>query len=277
MEVVAFFGALCSCAACYIKGLHNQRRFTTCCHFQTLLRLIYNRGFPVSSARSSASDGPWGAGQSQMQLLQLPAAGPADEEEGPSDMEMTPAVIQNDGRYSIVVSVSRWYEMAVQLSANIVDQPSICVAASSQPMMYAIPAGDALPQKLAPHVHRQGSQVYMCVHNPMTDCSLVELRALLTKAAMDVIVIVILPAAHLWDQDLQRAPVVRLHAHHESRYVATEADLYAWFTLMASGIFTKLVFILPYVESSPVESSQVWRVANMLLQCEILAGWGGMG
>ena len=176
---------------------------------------------------------------------------------------------ESDARYSIVISVSNWYEMAVQLEIDraVANEPDLCV--TRRPVLYALPAEDALPRRIAPRVHREGNQLYICMHNPMTDCNLAEMRALITKAARDVALVVLLPLLGLWETELSRAPARRLHAHKETRYVATLADLHVWFVLMTSGMLSRLAFVLPYAPQDRVQSTKIWKIASSIMPCHV--------
>ena len=53
-----------------------------------------------------------------------------------------------------------------------------------------------------------GHQIYVCPHNPMTDLNIVELRDLMTKADIDVTLMLVLPPGDLLDRAWTRADSV---------------------------------------------------------------------
>ena len=89
----------------------------------------------------------------------------------------------------------------------------------------------------------EDSLLYVCVHNPMTDLSIIEMKELLTKASVAIVLVVILPVLGHLEGALQVSCTMRLHANSETRYVATYADLDEWLSLF--GILNQTMLTLP--------------------------------
>ena len=129
---------------------------------------------------------------------------------------------------------------------------------------------DALPYRVAPRVLTLGSLLYVCVHNPMIDVNLVEMRELVNKADQNITLVVILPAVHLLERELEVSPKMRLHGDKETRHMASHADLQVLLMLLTSGVFTSLALLLPYASTDFLEAPQVWSIAQNTVGANIL-------
>ena len=173
-------------------------------------------------------------------------------------------------RYSLVVARSCWYEVHCQYSMEpgfAADLPTIEV--TSQPLLLAMNQRPDLSKVIAHRICAGDDLLYLCVHNPMTDLHIVEMKELLTKADRGIALVVMLPAMEHWDRALETSVISRLHADKESRYVTTLADLSAWLSILNMGVFLKVLLILPYHERSSLKSSPLWKMAVDTMKSEI--------
>ena len=176
-------------------------------------------------------------------------------------------------RFSIVIARSSWYEIAIQKEMDITSMASPDFTAPSHGLsvIYACPLAKALPNLVACRIETADSLLYICVHNPMVDLNLVELRDLVNKADRNIAVCIILPSAHLMEAELGRADSMRLHGNKETRYMATFADYHAWLMLLCSGIFESLILIWPYESQASLASSQIWSISLSTSSCIIVS------
>ena len=114
------------------------------------------------------------------------------------------------------------------------------------------------------------SLVYLCCHNPAVDVCLLELTTQIRKSEKDVTLVVILPPWDLFEESLQNGgQVVRLHANKEASFVATASDFCSWLTQLTTGIFPRLLLVIPF-RSSPPESD-LWESVSRIVHTEVLA------
>ena len=183
----------------------------------------------------------------------------------------TAFVESSQRRYSLVVGRNAWYEVHCQYSMEpgfAAELPTIRV--SSDPVLVAMRQGHTLSKLVAHRVCVGDDLLYMCVHNPMTDLHIIELKELLTKADRGIVLVVVLPALEHFERALQNPMTNRLHAHKESRYVATHADFSAWLSVFSMGLFPKVLLILPYHDASAVVTSILWRIASETVKSELM-------
>jgi hypothetical protein len=183
-----------------------------------------------------------------------------------------PRLMNEDVRYNIVIARQTWFEISIQREFPVASSSmqDIVVATNSCPNLYALPMLDALPYRVAPRVLTTDNLLYVCVHNPMVDINLVEMRELINKADRNIVLVVILPAVQLLERDLELPQKMRLHGNKETRYMASFADLHAWLMLLGSGIFSSLTLLLPYASLESLQDSQVWSIAKSTLTTNIL-------
>ena len=188
------------------------------------------------------------------------------------DAEADTLFVQSaERRYSLVVGRNAWYEVHCQYSMEpgfAADLSRIRV--SSEPILVAIHQSHALSKIVAHRVSVGDDLLYVCVHNPMTDLHIIELKELLTKADKGITLVVVLPAVEYFDHALSNPMTNRLHAHKQSRYVATHADFSAWLSEISMGVFPKILLILPYHDVSAVETSILWRIARDTMKSELM-------
>ncbi len=155
---------------------------------------------------------------------------------------------RKETRYNVVIARASWFEISIQreLNAAASTWQDINPAMNGCPKLYAVPMCDAVPYRVAPRVATSKNLLYICVHNPMVDINLIEMRELINKANRNVVLVVILPAVQLLEKDLGSPRAMRLHGNAETRYIASFADLDNWLRLLSSSIFSSLTLILPY-------------------------------
>ena len=106
-------------------------------------------------------------------------------------------------RYSVVVGRDAWYELRCQYPMEpdfAAELPSIHV--DSYPVLVAMRQDPALSKLVAHRLCAGDDLLYVCVHNPMTDLHIIELKELLTKADRGIVLVVVLPALEEFDQAL---------------------------------------------------------------------------
>ena len=180
-----------------------------------------------------------------------------------ADVQSEEIVGSAQRRYSVVVGREAWYEVHCQYSMEpdfAAELPSIHV--DSYPVLVAMRQDPALSKLVAHRLCAGDDLLYVCVHNPMTDLHIIELKELLTKADRGIVLVVVLPALEEFDQALLNPMTNRLHAYKEARYVATHADFSSWLSVISMGLFPKVLLILPYHDVSVVTSSTLWRIAS---------------
>ena len=117
--------------------------------------------------------------------------------------------------------------------------------------------------------HRTEELLYVCVHNPMTDLHILEMRELLVKATRDIMLLIILPAVSEFSAILERPFAARLHARKDSRYVATLADMYCWITTLNSRVFPNVMIVLPYYDRELLQASELWKLFQRTVNSEV--------
>ena len=168
----------------------------------------------------------------------------------------------NDGdiKYAVVIARQQWFEISIQRN-TFPSTPDIEVPDETKPVIYAVPMADALPVLIAARVSSAGCSLYICVHNPLNQVPVVEMRELVDKADRNIMLIVILPEAELLDMALMdpNSSITRLHGHKETRYLNVHADWHHWLNELASGVFTRLAVILPYSSQEQLQKTMLWK------------------
>ena len=112
--------------------------------------------------------------------------------------------------------------------------------------------------------------LYVIHHNPMRDVDFVEVKELLGKASRGVALLVILPACEHLSSALEGSDSVRFHLGKSSRSVSSFADFSCWLSNLSSGLFHKVVVILPFIDRDCMTSTELWLLLQSLLpQLEI--------
>jgi hypothetical protein len=177
-------------------------------------------------------------------------------------------------RYSIVVARSSWFEVLMQkeMDEEVPLELQDIAPCATGPKLFAMSQRPSLSNEVARRVATGGDLLYVCVHNPMVEVNLVEMAELLRKADKGIILVIVLPVLEHLEQALPSKPpsVARLHANKESRYVATLADLSTWFMVLSTGIFPKVIVIMPFHSRESLSDSLIWQLVEKTVDAEVL-------
>ena len=170
------------------------------------------------------------------------------------------------GSYSIVIPRGRWYEVG----AMIPFEPGILQQSPRLPVnigvcFCTIQCRVDLLSWAAHTFAGEEDLLYVIPHNPMRDVDFVEVKELLGKASRGVALLVILPACEHLSSAVQGSDSVRFHLGKSSRSVSTFADLSCWPSNLSSGLFHKVVVILPFLDRDRMTSTELW----LLLQSHL--------
>ena len=104
------------------------------------------------------------------------------------------------------------------------------------------------------------SQGFLVVtsHNPMRHLDLVEVKELLGKAYRGVALLLVLPPCEYLSSDLEGSDNVQNHLGKSSRNVSSLADFSCWLSNLSSGLFHKVVLILPFLDQDRMTSTALW-------------------
>jgi hypothetical protein len=174
-------------------------------------------------------------------------------------------------RYCLVVARVAWYEIHCQLPFRpdvFRDLPAIDMHTGVKAL--AMPHTGDLPQITVHCLSHVQELLYVCVHNPMVDLHILEMRELLVKATKDIVLVIILPTCEHFSTSLENPPAARLHAHKDSRFVATLADMSCWLTMLSTGVFSKVLLVLPYLDREKMQDSSLWTVIKHTVDSEIV-------
>ena len=112
--------------------------------------------------------------------------------------------------------------------------------------------------------------LYVCVHNPLTDLHIIEMKELTVKATKDIRLLIILPQHEYLVDGLRPSIGARLHANSDTRFVATLADMNSWLMLLNSGVFSSVIVLLPYADREVLETSALWNLIGQCVQSRTL-------
>ena len=118
----------------------------------------------------------------------------------------------------------------------------------------------------------QGRQVYICVHNPMRDLSIIEVRELVNKADIDVTLVLVLPPGDLLDKALARADSTGQQLLHQDGFVSSLADMAAWLQTLTSGIFRHVWLVVPYMNRQTFAESNLRALLDTFEEARLLRG-----
>ena len=168
-------------------------------------------------------------------------------------------------RYSLVISRGPWFEIPVvfdKAPCAGVKIPSLHMHAGEQSTAsYAVPLHREMLDSLLAQV-TTNCVLYVCMHNPMVDCPLQEMRELTKKTQQTVALVVLLPPLEELDAALSRPSVLRVNGGKETRYVATYCDFSLWLSVMTSGIFAHIALVFPYKHEATLKTSAAWACAG---------------
>ena len=182
---------------------------------------------------------------------------------------------ENDNRYCFVVARAHWYEIHCQKTL----QPAIVTRARSQIdvdilsdiQVCAVPRMVDLVELAAHRFADTDKLLYVCVHNPLTDLHIIEMKELLVKANREIRLLIILPQHEDLVDGLRPSMGARLHTNKDTRFVATLADMSSWLMLLNAGLFSSVIVLLPYTDREVLETSALWNLIGQCVQSRILA------
>ena len=102
--------------------------------------------------------------------------------------------------------------------------------------------------------------LYVIPHNPTSEVDIVEIKELLGKASRGVALLIILPTCEDFSSALGESDSLRFCVGKYSRSVTTLADFSCWLCRLSSGLFHKVVVILPFTDCDIMTSTAVWRL-----------------
>jgi len=100
--------------------------------------------------------------------------------------------------------------------------------------------------------------LYVTSHNPMRHLDLVEVKELLGKASRGVALLVVLPPCEYLSSDLEGSENVQNNLGKPWRNVSTLADFSCWLSNLSSGLFHKVVLILPFLDQANMMGTALW-------------------
>ena len=92
----------------------------------------------------------------------------------------------------------------------------------------------------------------------MRHLDLVEIKELLGKASRGVALLVVLPPCEYLSSDLQGSENVQNNLGKPWRNVSSLADFSCWLSNLSSGLFHKVVLILPYIHQDRMKDTALW-------------------
>ena len=102
--------------------------------------------------------------------------------------------------------------------------------------------------------------LYLCLHNPMIDCPMIEMQELIKKANRTIALVVILPVLEHLDATLSLSSGTSLRLR--TKCVATYCDWTLWLMSMASGTFAHIALVLPCEDITRCDQYQAWKCAE---------------
>ena len=176
----------------------------------------------------------------------------------------------NEKRYSLVVARVSWYEIHTQLLFQSEFLPFRSGDFHTGVKALAIKQNNHLPQLAAHYFSSDPDLLYVCVHNPMTDLNIIEMKELIVKAKRDILILIILPVCEPFSAQLDNFPPAGLHAHNDARFVTSLAGMDCWLTMLSARVFSKFRLVLPYHDQETLKSSSLWRIMTKTVNSEIL-------
>ena len=174
--------------------------------------------------------------------------------------------------YSIVTPRKGWYEVGGMLPFDpVILQKSPLLSVNIGVRFCTVQCRVDLIRWAAHLFAGEEDLLYVIPHNPMLHVDLVEVKELLGKASRGVALLVVLPACEHLSSALEGSDRVRFHPGKSSRSVSTFANFSCWLLNLSSGLFHKVVVILPFMDRDCMTSTVLWRLfRSHLPQLEVL-------
>ena len=176
------------------------------------------------------------------------------------------------GSYSIVIPRGRWYEVGAMIPFEPgILQQSPCLPVNIGVCFCTVQCRVDLLSWAAHTFAGEEDLLYVTSHNPMRHLDLVEVKELLGKASRGVALLVVLPPCEYLSSDLEGSDNVQNHLGKSSRNVSSLADFSCWLSNLSSGLFHKVVLILPFLDQDRMTSTALWPLLRSHLpQMQIL-------
>ena len=163
------------------------------------------------------------------------------------------------GSYSIVIPRGKWYEVgAMRPFQRKLLQKSPCLSVDIGVCFCTISCREHLLSWAAHTFAGEEDLLYVTSHNPMRHLDLVEIKELLGKASRGVALLVVLPPSEYLSEDLQGSENVQNNLGKPWRNVSSLADFSCWLSNLSSGLFHKVVLILPYIHQDRMKDTALW-------------------
>ena len=175
----------------------------------------------------------------------------------------------SERRYSSVIARSSWYEIHTQLLFQREFLPAQPENLLSGVKAIAMKQNKHLSRIAAHRFSNDPDLLYVCVHNPMTDLNIIEMKELVLKSHRDILLMLILPVCEPFAAQLENPCMARLNANKDKRFVTSLADMSCWLTILSAQIFSKVVVELPYTEQATLEASSLWHIMTDAMKSEI--------
>ena len=163
------------------------------------------------------------------------------------------------GSYSIVLPRGKWYEVgAMRPFQRELLQKSPCLSVDIGVCFCTVSCRAHLLSWAAHTFAGEEDLLYVTSHNPMRHLDLVEIKELLGKASRGVALLVVLPPCEYLSSDLQGSENVQNNLGKPWRNVSSLADFSCWLSNLSSGLFHKVVLILPYIHQDRMKDTALW-------------------
>ena len=163
------------------------------------------------------------------------------------------------GSYSIVIPRGKWYEVgAMRPFQPEILQQSPRLSVNIGVCFCTISCRVNLLSWAAHTFAGEEDLLYVTSHNPMRHLDLVEIKELLGKASRGVALLVVLPPCEYLSSDLQGSENVQNNLGKPWRNVSSLADFSCWLSNLSSGLFHKVVLILPYIHQDRMKDTALW-------------------
>ena len=138
-----------------------------------------------------------------------------------------------------MVARESWYEIHTQLQFQSEFLPFRSGAFHTGVKALAIKQNNHLPQLAAHYFSSDSDLLYVCVHNPMTELHIIEMKELIVKAKRDILLLIILPVCEPFSAQLDNFPPAGLHAHKDAR---TLCDVPCRYGFVANAVELTSIF-----------------------------------
>ena len=179
----------------------------------------------------------------------------------------TPHVDEEHQRYSVLIARVYYYEIVAQTPIKAAAAEKILEFGDSA-RLYTMSVHPNFVRFVAERtkIHR-GEALHICVHNPMTEPSLLELYQNVQKGVdLQILLMVILPPLSSFDACFENTCMPRSRTAKCTQFITTLADLQTLLLQLTAGFLPKLVFVIPIESSSPEYTAQTLRTSSKVVE-----------